>query len=398
MRNLKNIFCLAACLALFGCADAIEVTNVDGNTETPQDPTPSNPSGTRPSTDPTPTNPTPTDPTPTDPTPTDPTDPTQGTDPVKVEDGVINPDDVCPTYRKCYNGNEFRYCLDGEIVSTTCPAGCNDDTGCVGFNASSCAEPYVVNDKNYAKGSTFSGVEYPSSVCPGELSAMMGVVKFEIPELGFYKVSIDTDGQNWGYIIAKSCNPVDEVTYSCKESGASTSFTMTFDKGTYYAFIAPQSLFSKDFDFRFSVAQAQYSTQICGTDGANAKLLALNEDSLDIMGSISSTYSSSYAELGQSCMNMTSQGPEDIYMFSLTSRTKISAYVNITTTGDDAPKTASLYIKNCNGGSPIVSNCSQADNHPSSVMLGTTLNAGDYLLFVDSGDKPYDYTLEIEKN
>ena len=45
----------------------------------------------------------------------------------------------------------------------------------------------------------------------------------------------------------------------------------------------------------------------------------------------------------------------------------------------------------------MVSHCSQGDGNPTSLMLGATLNAGDYLLFVDSGDKPYDYTLEIQK-
>lgn len=401
MRNLKNIFCLVACLALIGCADAIEVSNGNGNgdnTDESQNPiNPDNPIRPTPNPNPNPDpnpNPNP-DPTP-NPNPDPNQDPTIGTNPVEV-DGVINPDDVCPNYKKCYNGNEFRFCQDGKIMSTTCPSGCNDDTGCVGYEVSSCDEPYEVGSKNYASGSTFSGVNYPSSVCTGELSTMMGVVKFDIPELGFYKVSIDTDGQNWGYIIAKSCNPTDEVTYSCKESGASTSFTMTFDKGTYYAFIAPQSIFSKDFDFRFSVTPSPYNTNICGTDGASAKLLTLTGESLDIAGSMMGTYSSSYAELGSSCMNMSSQGPEDIYMFSLTSRAKITAYVNITTTGDDAPKSASIYFKNCNGGSPMVSHCSQGDGNPTSLMLGATLNAGDYLLFVDSGDKPYDYTLEIQK-
>ena len=38
MRNLKNIFCLVACLALIGCADAIEVSNGNGNGDNTDEP------------------------------------------------------------------------------------------------------------------------------------------------------------------------------------------------------------------------------------------------------------------------------------------------------------------------------------------------------------------------
>lgn len=389
---IRKIVCVAACAALFGCADAYTVdseANSNQNTETPTPQQPSTPS--------TPSTPTTPDPGPS--TPTNPTqDPTIGSDPTKVEDTILNPADVCPTYRKCYNGNEFRFCKGGEIVSTTCPAGCDDNEGCVGYDLpSSCEAPIKLNtEKGYAKASTFSGTEYYTSACPGELASMMGVIQFEIPKLGFYKISLSTEGTTWGYIIAKSCDPKDEVTFSCGESAPSTSFTQTLDAGTYYAFVAPQSLFSKDFEFTLTVSPAQYDPNICGAAGATAKLIALNEESFEIAGSMTSTFSSSNFD-GFSCMNMHTQGPEDVYMFSLTNRAKISASVNVTSKADEAPKSAAVYLKNCSNGAPNVIACSSADNYPSRLSVGQTLNPGDYLLYVDSGNTGYDYTLEIEK-
>ncbi len=309
----------------------------------------------------------------------------------------------CPsaTYVAC-DGKTRKYCDNDPdsdtfdfILTEECEDFCENGE-CKLFSGNSCSTPYNVKLGTLTTGSTNSGSKYSSiPACNGTLTDIMGVFKIDISELGFYKFSVLSGStSNWGNMLALECPPKTVITDNCGVEGTSDSFVTMLPKGSYYLNIAPSRIFAPHFDASVKVDKIDYESSICGNYAGTFELIDLTAP-FEKTDSTSTGNSSENWDETKGCSGTGHGGKEKAYIFSLSKTTNITATVEITS--DELPNKAAIYITKCQEGTRVTTrNC--AETNSDTTIKTAKLDAGEYVLFVDSDGKEFDYKLTITTN
>ncbi len=310
----------------------------------------------------------------------------------------------CPTaaYAAC-DGATRKYCKTtdngkkGKIVTEDCKDACENGK-CVSFSANSCEEPYVVNVGKKVAGKTQTGKTYSNlGTCSDKMKTMMGVFKLVVPALGFYKINIESDSTvNWGNILAYDCKPEHELTSGCELADKKDSFATMLSAGDYYLFVAPASFLANHFKATVSLNQVTYAeAQICGIYQGEMIPVEFKDNVFQITGSTSTGISGEHWDTVKGCNGYGNGGKENAYVFSVTKEKEFDIELKVKST-DDLPGRIAVYIKKCKEGVANLTSCVDDNGTAEKLTDKVKLGVGQYVVYVDSDGKTFDYQLTIK--
>lgn len=303
--------------------------------------------------------------------------------------------DDFPTYEACDLDDSYTLLkcnADGILETIPCTYGCKDGK-CTSKADNSCAEPYTLNLDNSVNGNTEKGDNYPSACV--DLDTQMAVVKFDIPEVGFYELTTRriTDTSEWGQALSRTCDPSEAYSIgnngNCSVGNAvnNKKISRIFNPGTHYLFVAPSNILAPHFKFSASLAK---TNENYGYSGKLTPVYISDQGYTTSDTTKEGTKSLNWPG-GKGCQSGGINGAEKAYAFAIDKTATFLADLKI----DDASQTSlvGMHLYAAKDTLGIVS-CAETSDHI--LYLSAELTPGEYVLLVDGvGSETYDYTLNL---
>lgn len=300
-----------------------------------------------------------------------------------------------PTYEACDPNDSYilnKCNTAGEMENIECEFGCADNK-CLSKSDNSCQSPYLLTPEESASGHTENGENY-SSACT-DLETKMAVVKFEIPEVGFYELTTRriTETSEWGQVLSRTCDP--SQAYSVEASGKcsvgqsvnTSKQARLFNPGSHYLFIAPHNLLAPHFKFSVSLK----TTNLDYEYGKVEPIFIPAENGYQVSDSTKDGAKVKNWPEGKGCKKGGNNGAEKAYAFAIDKTSSFTAELTVSDSSTTSQIGMHLYSAKDTLG--IVS-CS--DTEDKILYLSAELEPGEYVLFVDGvNSETYDYDLSL---
>ena len=327
--------------------------------------------------------------------------------------GVDDPnvDNIELTGDICQDIGDIKTCdMEGNLItckggiaidSQECPNGCINEQ-CKELVDNGCSNPFELTVGSYVEGNTSTGNSF-SHACT-DLKAEMGVVKFNITELGFYNIAVKrtTNTSSWGYLLARSCDPqtaYHPTTTNCSMATGSDSITRLLNPGEHYVFVAANNVFALDFEFEVEVNKTNPNSSYTGP---LTPVYIPHGDTTGHVISDSTTDGASQKNwLGNlGCDKDGNNGPEKAYMIAVDKAGTLTARLKISDTSEYDNAALHLYKSTAptasSAGTLGLLNCADEAASMRSITLKNEVQPGEYILFVDGSDgKSFDYELTL---